>query len=198
MSSDLIALFDMDGTLFDYEGRLRQELNKIRSPYEPPLPEELWDESIPWLRSRMDIIKSVPGFWRDLPRFQLGWDVYEMARELRYGIKILTKGPSSRKRANAWSEKFECIRHNFPEDVGIHIVEDKSGEYGRVLVDDYPQYIQSWLNWRPRGLVIMPAHQYNRDYSHPNVIRYDGNNKDEVLEALTAAKARSPREHWRD
>tara|TARA_Y100000310_G_C20512920_1_gene729762 strand:+ start:436 stop:588 length:153 start_codon:yes stop_codon:yes gene_type:complete len=47
------------------------------------------------------------------------------------------------------------------------ITEDKGIVYGKVLVDDYPCYIKRWLENRPRGLVIMPAHSYNRDFEHP-------------------------------
>lgn len=52
--------------------------------------------------------------------------------------------------------------------------------YGAVLVDDWPEYIRRWLENRPRGLVIMPAHEHNAGFNHPNVVRYDGTNKDEV------------------
>jgi hypothetical protein len=30
----------------------------------------------------------------------------------------------------------------------------------------------------------MPAHEYNKDFKHPNVIRYDGTNIEEVKERL--------------
>jgi len=45
--------------------------------------------------------------------------------------------------------------------------------------------INSWLKWRPRGLVIMPARSYNGGYSHPNVIRYEGDNHYEAGKSFT-------------
>jgi hypothetical protein len=53
-----------------------------------------------------------------------------------------------------------------------------------VLVDDYPPYVQRWLAWRPRGRVIMPAHAWNAGFSHPNVLRYAGDNLEEVRMVL--------------
>jgi hypothetical protein len=43
--------------------------------------------------------------------------------------------------------------------------------YGKALVDDYPPYVEKWLKYRPNGLVLMPAHDYNAGFRHPNVIR---------------------------
>ena len=62
------------------------------------------------------------------------------------------------------------------------------------MVDDYPDYMSSWLNQRSRGLGIMPAHYYNQDFLHPNVIRFDGNNLDQVRDALQAAFDRDSKE----
>jgi|GEM_PF-4745712 len=39
-------------------------------------------------------------------------------------------------------------------------------------------YIERWLTWRPRGLVIMPAQPWNEDFRHSNVLRYNGKNLD--------------------
>jgi 5'-nucleotidase len=59
-------------------------------------------------------------------------------------------------------------------DASITITEDKSLVYGRVLVDDFPPYVDRWLKWRKNGVAIMPAAKYNETYIHPNMIRYDG------------------------
>ena len=75
-------------------------------------------------------------------------------------------------------------------DQRITITQDKGLVYGKVLVDDYPVYVVRWLEWRPRGLVIMPANPSNVRFTHPNVIRYDSTNIDEVKAAIKAAKRR--------
>jgi hypothetical protein len=145
----------------------------------------------------MDLIKSQPGWWRKLPKFQLGWDVYELAAGMDFDIHILTKGPRTKPRA--WMEKVQCVQDHFGLAVNIDIVgKDKSARYGHFLVDDYPPYVDQWLSRRPRGLAIMPAHAYNQDYRHSNVIRYDGTNLPEIKDALQAVQRRKPSEHWRE
>ena len=188
MPADLIGLFDMDGTLFDYDGQLRKDLATLMSPDET-MPDNIFDESIPWIKARMHLIKSQPGWWRELPKFQLGWDVYEIAVELGFCIDILTKGPRSK--PQAWAEKVECIMRHFGDEVVPNIVgKTKKRYYGSFLCDDYPPYVEDWLKHRPRGLAIMPAHDYNKNFTHKNVIRYDGTNLNQVREALLIVKNR--------
>jgi 5'-nucleotidase len=188
MPADLIGLFDMDGTLFDYDGQLRKDLETLMSPNET-MPDNIFDESIPWIKARMHLIKSQPGWWRELPKFQLGWDVYEIAVELGFCIDILTKGPRSK--PQAWAEKVECIMRHFGDEVVPNIVgKTKKRYYGSFLCDDYPPYVEDWLKHRPRGLAIMPAHDYNKNFTHKNVIRYDGTNLNQVREALLIVSTR--------
>ena len=76
------------------------------------------------------------------------------------------------------------------EDADIAITRDKGLVYGTVLIDDYPEYIKRWLEWRPRSLVVMPQHDYNKGFTHPQVIIYDNTNLAEVKEAMGVAKDR--------
>ena len=109
--------------------------------------------------------------------------LFERAIALGFKNNILTKGPKHC--PNAWKEKVEwCHEELFKStltmrrlwqrekwSLDIHIVSDKAIVYGKMLVDDYPPYVEAWLKHRPRGLVFMPAHKYNEDFTHPNVIR---------------------------
>ena len=191
-----IALIDMDGTLFDYSKQLKEDLQKLQSPNDPELPDDVHDESLPWLKARMDLIKSVPGWWRNLPKFELGWQILDIIFDMNFDCEILTKGPRSK--PHAWAEKVQCINDHFGNKINVNVVgKSKAKTYGHVLVDDYPQYVLEWLEHRPRGLVIVPAHFYNMNVNHPNIIRYDGNNKDEINEALSAVVNRVGKQHWR-
>lgn len=193
---EIIALFDMDNTLFDYEGKLLDDMQKLQNPDEPKI-NHVHEDKSPWMKARRNLIRSVPGWWRKLPKLQLGWDIYQVAENIGFECHILTKGPH--KFPHAWTEKVDCIRDHFGTKINIDIVgKDKAGRYGRVLVDDYPGYVLGWLRYRPRGLVVMPAHSYNKDVSHPNIIRYDGNNIEEVESVLRAARKRKNGEHWRN
>ena len=189
MSKEILALIDLDGTLVDYKKSLFEHLERLRSPIE-----DVWDMNATrsrhpdWLFNRMQLIKSDPKWWENLPNFQLGWDILNVLQELDYQIMVLTQGPM--KNSNAWKGKLDWCLNNLPEDILVDITRQKEGRYGRVLVDDYPQYCDDWLRTRPRGLVIMPAHPYNVGYKHPRAIRYDGSNIYEVRNALLLARDR--------
>lgn len=188
MIHDLLALYDMDGSLFNYDEPLTAELEKIASPGEEPI-KLGFDKTPGYLRERINLITSQESFWENLPKFQLGWDVLKITQELGYDHTILTQGP--RKKPAAWSGKKKCIDKHFDEDFNISITRTKGAHYGKVLVDDFPGYIKAWLKWRPNGQVIMPAHDYNKDFTHPQVTRYDGTNLDEVRSVLEEVKRKT-------
>jgi 5'(3')-deoxyribonucleotidase len=164
MNSTKIALFD------------------LAAPGEQP-PKNVFSTK-PYVSARRKMITGQVGWWLNLPKFQLGWDVLEVVKEIGYSVSVLTKGPKTNH--TAWSEKLQwCNKHLAKYIDGVTICHDKSLIYGAVLVDDFPLYIKSWLNHRPRGLVIMPAHDHNADFIHPQVVRYDGTNIGEVRTRLS-------------
>ena len=180
-----VALFDLDGTLADYNGQLLKDLKKIASPQEPPIDniKDIYSNIGGYIEARRHMITSQVGWWLNLKKFQLGFDILKLCKDIGFDNVVLTKGPSSK--YSAWSEKVEWCNKNIKEYIkGVTITNDKGLVYGWILVDDFPEYIKAWLKHRPRGLVIMPAHPYNEDYKHPNVIRYDGTNLEEVKSRL--------------
>ncbi len=187
MQHNLIALFDMDGTLFDYEGSLKTELSKLRGPNETEF-DFNFNNNPEYIQNRINLITKTESFWADMPKFELGWDVFNLIQQGlgEYKIHILTQGP--RKNPAAWSGKKKCIDKHFGEDFDITLTRDKGLVYGKVLVDDFPGYIEKWIRWRKNGQVIMPANKYNQDFKHPQVIRYDGSNLDEVYNVLLKIK----------
>ena len=192
----IVAYYDMDGTLADYEGAMLASLEELRAP-EEPLPTVRHDiEQPPHILARMKLIKSKGEWWENLPRFQLGWDVYEITKRLGFRHFILTQGP--RKNPIAWSHKLRWIMKELPEIENVCITRDKGLNYGRLLVDDYPEYVERWLKHRPRGAVIMPAHPYNEGFEHPGVVRYDGTNLDEVEHLVKWARYRDDGQSYPD
>ncbi len=185
-----IALFDMDGTLCDYDSGLFKALEKIRSPDEPVFNPPLRDGTPDYIENRRNLISRSEEWWENLPRLKLGWDLLEVAKELEYNIMILTQGPKSN--PWAWSGKKKWIDKNLGENFDITITRDKGLVYGKILVDDYPKYIDRWLTWRKRGIVIMPANESNKDYINSQVIRYDGTNLDDIYGVMEKAKERKP------
>jgi len=185
-NSEDIALFDMDGTLCDYEKGLIESLEKLRSPLEQPLKETLSFDLPDYLRARSDLIRSSSKWWAYLPQFNLGFIIWQNARAYGYRCMVLTQGPKDN--PHAWAGKKMWIDKNLGENVDITITRDKGLVYGKILVDDWPPYITRWLEWRPRGLVIMPASKINGDFEHPQVIRYDGENMGEVKKRMIELK----------
>jgi len=183
-----VALFDMDGTLCDYELGLSVAMERLRSPGEEVFTGHMRDSDPSYIKNRANLIRGSEKWWAGLSKFQLGWDVLGVARELDYRIMILTQGP--RRNPASWSGKKIWIDKKLGKDVDVTITRDKSLVYGKVLVDDYPGYVDGWLKWRKNGLVIMPASDSNKGYEHEQVIRYDGLNLDEVREAMDEARRR--------
>ena len=168
--TEAIALVDLDGTLADFDSAMEQRLSVLRSPDEPSHPPEAGWKNLPdWLEARRALVKSSPGFWTSLPRITDGFAVLEKIQQAGFETHILTKGPFSS--PNAWTEKVSWARVHAP-DIPVTITEDKGLIYGRVLFDDWPPYIERWLEWRPRGLVVMLDQPWNQGFDHPNVFRY--------------------------
>lgn len=184
-----VALFDLDGTLAAFDKDMKVKLEALRSPQEDPKLDETVFEDLPHMKARRHLIKSQEGFWENLEREPLGFDVLNLARELKFCNYILSKGP--RKVPSAWSEKVVwCNRH--VADCPIVLTEDKGLVYGKMLCDDWPDYIARWITWRPRGLVIAVAQPWNVgiDKRFPDqVIRYDGSNLTEVHDRMRAVRA---------
>lgn len=171
----VIGLVDLDGTVAGYTEELQRRLALMRSSGEP---ENLvsgfgWDDEPPWIQERMQIIKGNPGFWSNLPRLKDGFEILNKMHAIGFSIHILTKGP--RFAPIGWMEKLTWCQQHIPFDHDITITMDKGLVYGRVLVDDYPEYALRWLKWRKRGTVIMPDRPWNKDFKHPQVYRYTGN-----------------------
>lgn len=200
-----IALFDMDDTLFGHIYQLGKDLERLRSPNEP-VP-DISDRRNPrpaWLEARMELIKRQPGWWRDLPILDTGWQILKACQEIGFCCRILTKGP--RTKSLAWMEKLECVNHHLGESFPVDMVnsgsddgKDKGNTYGRVLVDDYPPFVEYWLKHRKRGLGVIPAHPWNESFTHPNVFRYSGpEDMPRLRPLLYAAFVRESGQHWNE
>jgi hypothetical protein len=177
--SPKLALFDLDGTLADYDASMREYMENLGLVY----PENRTDET-PQMEYARKLIQRQPGFWRDLGEYAPGFDLLDLAMKIGFDIMVLTKGPMGT--TGAWSEKVEWAKKHLP-DIPVTIAADKSLVYGRVLVDDWPEYYVPWLANRPRGIVIVPEQTWNLNTEHPNATIYTGKNFDLVKEKMQAA-----------
>lgn len=71
----------------------------------------------------------------------------------------------------------------------VTITEDKSLVFGKVLVDDSPDYIRDWLKGHRHGWGILPAHPTNEGFQHPRAIRYDGSNGSAIEDCMRSVLA---------
>jgi len=164
-------LFDLDGTLADFDAAMKVHMLALASKGEPPWDPDREGDEPPWIAARRKMIKMVPGFWLNLTQMQDGFELLGMAHRLNANLVILSRGP--RQNPLAWKEKIEWCRLNIPFPHEVTLTEDKGLVYGRVLVDDWPPYILAWLAHRPRGRVIMPARRWNEHFTHPQVFRFN-------------------------
>lgn len=163
-----IALFDMDGTLFDHDAQMRADLERIASPGET-IPEILHDcEDIPWMKARFDLIRRQPGGGGTCPILNSVGMFYRFASVLAFVaiFSLRVRSPIRMPGLKRWSASTITWDGTFPST--------------------------SWL-------AIMPDHPYNRDFQHPNVIRYAGQEDMPLVEkVLQAVYDRKSGEHWRD
>lgn len=179
--TNLIALIDLDGTLANYDKAIRRDMALIRSPYEPEITGELVSfhksNMPPYMKARAQMIRSQPGWWLNLEPLEYGFDIIEVLRFYKFTLHVLTKAPHSVD--GAWTEKVTWCKKYLP-NVDITISQEKGLVYGKILFDDWPPYATSWLEHRPRGLVIMIEQPWNKDFNHPQVIKYNGRNLSDI------------------
>lgn len=169
-----VALLDMDGCIANYNEALERDMEKLRSPNEKVLFKCFANDNEPsYIRARMDLIRNNPSWWENLEPLLIGMSIYNILRDCNFRIVVLTQGPKVN--AEAWKGKLLWCRKHLHSDVDVIITRDKSLVYGKVLVDDYPPYVESWLKHRPRGLAIMPSQPWNEKFKHKQVFKYENN-----------------------
>jgi 5'(3')-deoxyribonucleotidase len=170
---DKIVQIDLDNTLCDWDGSMIRDMLRVLPPDMCHLVDRWMNEDRrnrpEWVENLMSVVRTQAGWWRNLEPLELGMHLLDLVREKwKWEINILTKGPATK--PAAWAEKVEwCAKH--VGSVPVTICANKSLVYGRVLIDDYPPYMRQWLEHRPNGLGLMPAHSYNADFEHPNILR---------------------------
>ncbi len=194
-----VGLFDMDGTLANYEKAMRTWLDLMKEPSEPDY--EVHAREPSYFYERQRVIRRQPGFWRNLETIDVGFEVLRIAQEVGFrNIHACTRGPGDC--PSAWSEKFEWIQKHkesglLPSSMKITVTEDKGTVYGRFLCDDHIPFLNRWLEHRKRGLAILLLPVPRKiDYRslHPNIFCFDGSQLNELRSKLEQAFVRKPGE----
>ena len=72
MEHENIALFDLDGTLCDYDKALFDKLNELKSPEEAPLEPPFHDDAPDYIKARANLIRASEDWWASIPKLRLG------------------------------------------------------------------------------------------------------------------------------
>lgn len=161
-----LALIDLDGTLADYDGAMIAGLTSLMSTDELSVDRRgigFVRNTVPtYLQERERMVRSMPGFYRNLKPLPLGFAVLSILKDQGYSFHVATKAPRHNT-AIASKEKIEWCEEFLP-GVPVTVSGDKSILRGDILFDDWPGYTDAWLASNPNGLVIMPAQSWNKDH----------------------------------
>ena len=117
MKSENIALFDLDGTLVDFDKAMKRDLKLLANPDEDIDP---WDMTKPWIRARRRMIMRQPGWWKYLDKFQLGFDILRETVKLDFVPYPRKKAPTdspTRPRLSCARAAFFALRSQLPPNL---------------------------------------------------------------------------------
>lgn len=180
-NDELVALVDLGDTLADCTPALRAALAHLRQPGEREGDEALIPLP-PYLESRRRAVMSAPGFWRELPPREEGFELLSLLREAGFRVHVLTKGPYDA--PQVWADKVAWCRAHLP-DAPVIVTDDKARVHGHLLVDDWLPYVERWQCQWTAGLAIIPSQPWNvRVPLGLRCVRDDRNNRDTVIRLL--------------
>jgi hypothetical protein len=107
MTTDNVGLFDLDGSLANYDKAALEGLAALKSPDEPTVEDVRDALQIPHLKARLHLICREPNWWLNLQPIPMGFQMLELAKKVGFQIHVLTQGPKTK--PLAWKEKVEGI-----------------------------------------------------------------------------------------
>lgn len=108
-------------------------------------------------------------WWSDMPEYPHAREALEKARRLGSSLRVIT---------SPWDSCREWLhaRVSWLHDRGVArnevgVLHDKDRYVGDVMIEDHPRKIVSWLEAHPKGRGFLVDHAYNREVSHPRLVR---------------------------
>jgi 5'(3')-deoxyribonucleotidase len=108
-----VALVDLDGTVADWDSKMETELRLLESPIESVKWHVDFSDDESYLDYRRKLVKTQPGFYRNLEPIKLGFDIVELLRKIGFELVVLTK--ASEKYPETWGEKVEWAQRYLPK-----------------------------------------------------------------------------------
>lgn len=184
-----IALVDLDGTLADYDGAMAKGLISLSAGVEFPTPLQgvgfTREQNPPWLQERERMVRSMPGFYRNLAEIPMGMYMFRNLLQEHFECHIATKCPSHNS-AVAAMEKIQWCEGHLGYEPKVTICGDKSLLFGDLLFDDWPGYTTPWLDRHQDGIVLMLDQPWNATYEHERVIRVKNQKLERSMDYLGA------------
>jgi len=137
---------DMDGVLADFNALARQTLKATRQDEHDAAQRGRWPQE-EWTK-----LKSVPNFYRKLPKTDIADELVTLARRFRdklgWDIRVLTAIPKNNDMPDAFQDKMEWMQEHYP-DIRVHFgpySKDKQhhAREGDYLVDDRTDNCREW------------------------------------------------------
>jgi 5'-nucleotidase len=182
-----LALIDLDGTMADYDGAITRGLLSLSAGAELETPLQgmgfTREQNPLWLQERERLVRSMPGFYRDLKPLLSGFYVVGVLQRAGYALHVATKAPRHNT-AIASKEKIEWCEEYLP-NIPVTISGDKSILRGDILFDDWPGYIGPWLEANPNSIVLMPDRQWNANYQADRCYRItESTTSEDILDVI--------------
>ena len=137
---------DMDGVLADFNALARQTLRATAQDEQAAAAQGRWPQE-EWNK-----LKTVPNFYRRLPKTDIADELVALARQFRdelgWRICVLTAIPKNNDMPDAFQDKMEWMQEYYP-DIRVHFgpySKDKQhhAEPGDYLVDDRRDNCEEW------------------------------------------------------
>jgi len=182
-----LVLLDLDGTLADYDAAMISGLASLMSSEEVFIDRSgigFQRDIVPtYMQERERMVRSMPGFYRHLKPIPLGFFVYSVLRDLGYNFHVASKAPRHNT-AIASMEKIQWCEEYLP-GIPVTISGDKSILRGDILFDDWPGYIEPWLQANSNGLAIVPDSPWNKKFHHSRILKVSVNTiQAEIITAI--------------
>lgn len=137
---------DMDGVLADFNALARQTLRATTQDERDAAARGRWPQE-EWNK-----LKTVPNFYRILPKTDIADELVNLARQFRdelgWNIRVLTAIPKNNDMPDAFQDKMEWMQEYYP-DIRVHFgpySKDKQhhARDGDYLVDDRVDNCREW------------------------------------------------------
>lgn len=155
-------LCDIDNVLANTDFVIKEKVCDITG--EEPYTSWHSDQNTELMNEVIAIVKYQPNFWRNIPGLTSGFTLLKFLSKHRNLSIEFVSGIPTKTGIDILNQKNDWVRRNCSQFSNIlHLSNDRSRIYADVLIDDGVDFIKAWKKNHPKGLVIMPRYDHNRE-----------------------------------